>query len=191
MSDTPAGVDPDDSESPVIVSRAQAASDLLPLVYQQLRQLAQVRLSQERPDHTLQATALVNEAYVRLAGDGSGPAKFANQAHFYTAAAEAMRRILVEHARARASLKRGGGRRKLNISSVLDLAEIPDSDDVLALDEALSRLEGETPEAAAVVRLRFFAGLSVVETATTLGVAARTVDRDWAYARAWLYQQLQ
>jgi RNA polymerase sigma factor (TIGR02999 family) len=148
-------------------------------------------MGQEQTDHTLQATALVHEVYARLAGAAGRPAMFANAAHFYAAAAEAMRRILIDHARARDSDKRGGRRVKFNLSSVLDLAAAPESDDILALDEALLRLEQETPEAAAVVRMRFYAGLSVDETAEALGVAPRTVDRDWAYARAWLFRELR
>jgi RNA polymerase sigma factor (TIGR02999 family) len=129
--------------------------------------------------------------YVRLAGSAGRPALFDNAAHFYVAAAEAMRRILIDHARARGTDKRGGQKVRLNLSSVLDLAAAPESEEIVALDEALSRLEQQTPEAAAVVRLRFYAGLSVDETAEAMGIAPRTVDREWAYARAWLFRELR
>ena len=164
-----------------------AAGDLLPLVYDQLRALAQQRLIQERPGHTLQATALVHEAYLKLVGPRDIP--WAGQAHFYAAAAEAMRRILVDHARRRNREKRGGkgGRVHLN---VLDLANAENSEEILALDEALCRLEQQEPEVGKIVRLRFFAGLSVDQTAESLGVSPRTVDRRWKFARAWLFREL-
>lgn len=164
-----------------------AASELLPLVYDQLRALAQQRMMQERPGHTLQATALVHEAFLKLVGPREIP--WAGQAHFYVAAAEAMRRILVDHARSRNREKRGGtgGRILLN---VLDLAKAENSEEILALDEALCRLEQQEPEVGEVVRLRFFAGLSVDQTAESLGVSPRTVDRRWRFARAWLFREL-
>ena len=163
-------------------------TDLLPLVYDELRAIARQRMAQENPGHTLQTTALVHEAYVRLAGGGD--ARFANRAHFFHAAAEAMRRILTEHARRRGSMKRGGGQR-LAPSNVLDLAAAPDSEQILALDDAIRRLEQEMPQAAAVVRLRFYAGLSVDDAAEALGIAPRTVNREWTYARAWLFRCLE
>ncbi len=169
----------------------QAAQDLLPLVYDQLRRLARQRMAQERVGHTLQATALVHEAFARLSGPGgAGGARFANVAHFYHAAAEAMRRILIEHARSRGAEKRGGAVRRVSFTTVLDLAAAPDPAEILAFDEAILRLEQETPDAAEVVRLRFYAGLSVEETAAALGVSPRTVNREWQYARAWLYRVL-
>lgn len=161
---------------------------LLPAVYEQLRAAAQGILAGERPGHTLQATALVHEAYLRLVGDRRIP--WASQAHFYTAAAEAMRRVLLDHARARARRKRGGGRAAGDVSTLADLAEA-EPGEVLRFDGAIGRLEQEAPEAAAVVRLRFFAGLSVDEAAAALGVSPATVDRRWAAARAWLYQHLE
>lgn len=164
------------------------AGELLEQVYEQLRGLAQLRLSQERPGHTLQATALVHEVYLRLAR--GNPGAFASRGQFFHAAAEAMRRILIEHARARGRQKRGGGAARLPLSNVLDLAQASDPSEILALDDAICRLEEQMPEAAAVVRLRFFAGLSVQETAEALGVSPRTVDREWTYARAWLFRQL-
>ena len=163
---------------------AQRVECLLPLVYDQLRAVAQRALAAERPDHTLDATALVHEAYLKLVGEREIP--WASRAHFYVAAAEAMRRILLDHARARGRVKRGGGRARLTLSDVTDLATKPD--EIVRFDDAFRRLERESPEAAAIVRLRFFAGLSTEQTAEALGVSTSTVDRRWAFARAWLYQ---
>ena len=177
--------------APPTPSAPRPAHDLLPLVYDQLRNLARQRMAQERTGHTLQATALVHEAFARLVGPGGGAdARFANVAHFYHAAAEAMRRILIEHARGRGAEKRGGSVRRVSFTTVLDLAAAPDPDEILAFDDAIVRLEQETPEAARVVRLRFYAGLSVEETAAALGVSPRTVNREWQYARAWLFRVL-
>jgi RNA polymerase sigma factor (TIGR02999 family) len=162
-------------------------ADLLPLVYQSLKELARQRMAMERPGHTLQATALVHEAYLRVAG--ARGVRWAGRAQFYHAAAQAMRRILVEHARARGRIKRGSGARRVPIN-LLDLAEEGDREEILALDEAIRRLEEHTPEIAAVVRLRFFAGLTVSETADALSMGRRSVDRAWAYARVWLYREL-
>jgi RNA polymerase sigma factor (TIGR02999 family) len=164
----------------------QAASDLLPMVYEELRKLARRRLDDERSGHTLQATALVHEAYLRLA-DSEG---FANRAHFFKAAADVMRHILIEHARRRGRAKRGGQAKRLPLN-VLDLAKMPDSDEILALDEAIERLNEQAPLAASIVRLRFYAGLTIDETAETLEISARTVDREWTFARAWLFQMLE
>ncbi|MFI5380373.1 MAG: ECF-type sigma factor [Tepidisphaerales bacterium] len=161
---------------------------LLPLVYEELRKLANQRMAQERGDHTLQATALVHEAYVRLVGDDA--CGWANRAHFFAAAAEAMRRILIEHARAKDGPRRGGGLRKLPLD-VVDLATAEDPEEIMALDDAISRLEKQDADAARVVRLRFYAGLSVDETAETLGISPRTVKREWAFARAFLFRHLQ
>ena len=174
---------------------ARAAEQLLPLVYAELRALAHARMSHERKDHTLQATALVHEAYLRLVHDpGVG---WDSRGHFFAAAAEAMRRILIEHARARARAKRGGDNEgrpakklSLTLGGVADLTASDDPELVFALDEAMQRLEAHDARMAQVVRLRFYAGLSVEETAAVLGVAPRTVKRDWAFARAWLYEAL-
>ena len=166
----------------------QAAEALLPLVYQQLRDLARHRMAQERGNHTLQPTALVHEAYLRLVGNQELP--WANRTHFFHAAAEAMRRILIEHARARGREKRGGGKNHVPLD-VVDLAAAGNSEEIVALDEAFRRLELQEPGIAAVVRLRFYAGLSVQETAQALGSSASTVNRDWAYARAWLWRELK
>ena len=170
----------------------RSADDLLPLLYEQLRAIAQQRMAGERANHTLQATALVNEAYVRLAGTSGREVAWANRAHFYAAAAEAMRRILIEHARARGAVKRGG-RAKYTITDlghVADLALEKNPEEIMALDQAILRLEGEDARAADVVRLRFFAGLSIEHTALAMGVSERTVKRDWEFARAWLFRTL-
>lgn len=166
----------------------RAADKLLPLVYEQLRAIAGQRMAQERAGHTLQATALVHEAYLRLVGGQQVP--WMNRAHFYLAAAEAMRRILIEHARKRGRLKRGGDRRRVPVS-VADLAAEQDSEEILAVDEAVRRLEETDAQAGKVVRLRFFAGLSVDETARALDLSPRTIAREWAYARAWLHDALK
>jgi RNA polymerase sigma factor (TIGR02999 family) len=163
------------------------AGDLLPLVYQSLKELARQRMAMERPGHTLQATALVHEVYLRLTAAKNF--RFAGRAQFYHAAAEAMRRILIDHARARGRAKRGAGARRMPIN-LLDLAEKADRDQILALDDAIRRLETHTPQIAAVVRLRFFAGLTVEETAEALAIGRRSVDRAWAYARVWLGREL-
>lgn len=165
---------------------AQAAERLLPLVYEELHAAAARAMARERKGHTLGATALVHEAYLKLVGPRD--VAFADRAHFHAAAAQAMRRILVDHARARAS--RGGVPIRLHeIGDVADLATA-DSGEILAVDEELARLEAEDPEAAEVVRLRFFAGLSVEDTARTLGLSPRTAARLWTYARAVLFQRL-
>lgn len=172
--------------------RPTAAAELLPLVYEQLRHIAGRRMSGERTDHTLQATALVHEVYLRLIGDRD--LAWAGRAQFFAAAAEAMRRILIEHARSRGRLKRGGdgggrGPRRQPIN-VLDLAAASEdnADEILMLEEALCRLEREDPDAARVVQLRFFAGLSIDDTASALGISPSSVDREWAYARARLFR---
>ncbi len=175
----------------------QSAEALLPLVYDQLRKVAQERMNHERRDHTLVATALVHEAYARLVGSPGNPEAsldWANRAHFFHAAAEAMRRILIEHARSRGRLKRGGDgaapakRVPLNI---VDLAQVEDSGEIVAVDDAIRRLESADPTAGAVVRLRFYAGLSVEDTARALAISERTVMREWAYAKAVLFRELE
>ena len=157
-------------------------------MYDQLRELARQRMAGERDGHTLQATALVHEVYLRLAG-GAGAA-WSSRTQFFFAAAEAMRRILIDHARARGQLKRGGGRRRVPLN-VLDLAADEQIPEILALDEAILRLEQDAPGVAAVVRLRFYAGLSIDETAQTLGISRSTVKREWTYARARLFSELR
>jgi RNA polymerase sigma factor (TIGR02999 family) len=162
----------------------KAASDLLPLVYDELRQLAFQRMARERPDHTLDATALVHEAYLRLAGGQS----FANRGHFFAAAAEAMRRILVDRARVHAAQKRGGKRQRMPLADLSHIQDTPDG--MLAVDEALGRLEQEDQKKAEIVKLRFFAGLTMPEIALALGISLATTERSWSYARAWLFAEL-
>ena len=165
-----------------------AADELLPLVYDELRKLAAARLANEPPGQTLQATALVHEAYLRLVGDDPGRA-FDSRGHFFAAAAEAMRRILVDRARDRRRQKRGGDHRRVRIDLEAILIE-PPGDDLLALDEALKSLAREDPVGAELVGLRAFAGLTLAEAAEVLGIGRRTADRYWAYARAWLCDAL-
>jgi RNA polymerase sigma factor (TIGR02999 family) len=167
----------------------QAANQLLPLVYDELRRLAAARLAGERPGHTLQATALVHEAYLRLVGAGGEPA-WEDRRHFFAAAAEAMRHILIDHARRRQRVKRGGGQRRVALEAV-ECPAPARGEDLLALDEALDGLAREAPRKAELVKLRFFAGLSVEEAADCLGISRATADRDWAYARAWLYDRVR
>jgi RNA polymerase sigma factor (TIGR02999 family) len=166
-----------------------AASQLLPLVYDELRKLAAHHLAHQTPGQTLQPTALVHEAYLRLVGDPEGE-HWDSRGHFFAAAAEAMRRILVENARRKGSQKRGGDRARADFD-VGELAAPELHEDLLALDEALDRLAEADPEAARLVQLRYFAGLTLAEAAQVLGVSARTADRLWAYARAWLHQALE
>jgi RNA polymerase sigma factor (TIGR02999 family) len=166
----------------------ERAARLFPLVYKQLRAAAQVHMGSERRDHTLQATALVHEAYLKLSGDRKIPWK--NRAHFYAAAAEAMRQILLDHARSKGRKKRGGQLEKLPLG-VMDLAATESGDHILELDEALTRLQAENPLNAEIVRLRFYAGLSLDDTADALGIPRRTLDRRWSYLRAWMFRELQ
>jgi RNA polymerase sigma factor (TIGR02999 family) len=163
----------------------RASEELLPLVYGELRRLAAARMAQEAPGQTLQATALVHEAWLRMVGDGDRT--WQNRAHFFGAAAEAMRRILVENARRKSRLKRGGGQLRLDIDG-LDLAATSPDEKVLLMDEALEQLRAEDPEKARIVVLKFFGGLTNQEVAENLGVTERTVERQWAYAKAWLFQ---
>ena len=165
----------------------QSTDRLLELVYDQLRRVAQRRMQDERPGHSLEATALVHEAYLRLVRNPEPD--WSSRAQFYVAAARAMERILVEHARGRKRLKRGGDRRPV-ASDVLDLASDENLEDVVALKDAIDRLEAEDPRAATVTRLRFYAGLTVGETAAAMEVSERTVMREWSYARAWLRDAL-
>jgi RNA polymerase sigma factor (TIGR02999 family) len=160
---------------------------LLPLVYQRLRVIASRRMAGERKGHTLQTTALVNEAYLRLLGHDNHA--WSSKAHFYAAAAESMRRILIDHARKRGSAKRGGGKARLPLH-VVDLVVEDDVDQILSLDEAVLRLEELDPRMAQLVKLRFYAGLSEKDTAQALGVTPRTVRREWGLARAFLHRQL-
>ena len=161
-----------------------SAEHLLPLVYEELRKLASVRMADEAAGHTLQPTALVHEVWMRLAGKD-----FANRAHFFAAAAAEMRRILIDRARRKAAGKRGGAWQRIDLESV-DLAADAESETLLMVNEAIVKLEMEDPEAASVVNLRFFGGLTLEETGRVLGFTERTAKRHWAYARAWLYAEL-
>jgi RNA polymerase sigma factor (TIGR02999 family) len=166
-----------------------AAEQLLPLVYEELRKLAAQRLAQEKPGQTLQATALVHEAYLRLV-DTATVQRWNSRGHFFAAAAEAMRRILLNQARDKKRQKRGGGWQRLDLEA-LAVVDNASDDELIALDEALERLAQENPTCAELVKLRFFTGLTLAETAAALGLATRTADRHWAYARAWLYEALR
>jgi RNA polymerase sigma factor (TIGR02999 family) len=165
-----------------------AAEKLLPLIYDELRRLAAQRVAQERPGQTLQATALVHEAYLRLVEGQQGP-HFNGRGHFFAAAAEAMRRILIEQARHKATDKAGGKHRRIDLAEIEPTIPGPQLD-LLALNEALERLEATDPRAAAVVKLRFFAGLTMPQAATALDVSLATAENDWAYARCCLRLQL-
>jgi RNA polymerase sigma factor (TIGR02999 family) len=162
-----------------------AAGELLPLVYDELRKLAADKMARERPDQTLQATALVHEAYVRLV-DVNQAQHWNSRGHFFAAAAEAMRRILVENARRKRSLKRGGAGRRVDLEEAVTYASEP-ADELLALNEALDGLAREDPKKSELVKLRYFTGLSVQEAADVLGISRATADRYWAYAKVWLY----
>jgi len=166
----------------------RAAEQLLPLNYDELRRLAARNLAQERPGQTLSATALVHEAYIRLVGDATHD--WDSRGHFFTAAAEAMRRILVENARRKKRLKHGGGRERVSLDGVA-VPALRQSDDLLALNEALAQLAEEDATKARLVELRFFAGLSIQDAARCLGISRATADRYWAYARAWLYEKIR
>jgi len=168
-------------------ARESAAAELLPAVYEELRRLASCMMARKPPGQTLQATALVHEAFLRLSR--SENQLWDSPGHFYSAAAEAMRRILIEEARRKGSLRRGGGRLRLSLDEVQLASDTP-ADSLLAIDEALEKLAAEDPGKAELVKLRFFGGLSVVEAGKHLGISERTVKRHWAFARAWLYQEL-
>jgi RNA polymerase sigma factor (TIGR02999 family) len=183
---------PNDTKTSVVLQAAQAgdrqaAADLLPLVYDELRKLAAYKLAHQKPGHTLTPTALVNEAYVRIAGDSN--VTWEGRQHFFFASARAMRDILVEQARRKAGPKLGGGRRRQDLDEACAVVQ-PPSDDVLAVHEALEELEARDPLKAQIILLRYFAGLSLNETAAILGLAERTLDRQWRYIRAWLMKRL-
>ena len=186
-------MDPNSAELTRILSAAQAgqsqaADELLPLVYEELRRLAAARMAHEASGHTLQATALVHEAWVRLTG-GSDQ-RWENRAHFFAAASEAMRRILIENARRKARLKHGGNLVRLQIEA-LDLMASSSDEMILLVDEALERFQVEDPEKGKIVVMKFFGGLTNQEVAETLGVTERTVERQWAYAKAWLFRDIR
>lgn len=164
---------------------AKAAEELLPLIYAELRRLAAAKMAREQPGHTLQATALVHEAWLRL-----GNGVFANRSHFFAAASEAMRRILVERARRKHREKRGGGAEHVDVAELEIAAPPGNEEESLAVHEALDRLAAHDPRKAEVVKLRYFVGFSFEETAEVLGVSVITAKREWAYARAWLHQEI-
>lgn len=169
----------------------QAAEKLLPIIYDELRKLAAVKLSQERPGQTLQATALVHEAYLRLLGPEGDSLSWTNRGHFFAAAAEAMRRILIDNARRKVTVKHGGGHNRVDLPS--ELADVPDTgtdDDLIALDEALTLLEQQDSFKARLVELRYFGGLTGDQAAEALGISPKTADRHWAFARAWLRREM-
>jgi RNA polymerase sigma factor (TIGR02999 family) len=166
---------------------AAAGDEVLPLVYRELRAIARARFRQESPGHTLQPTALVHETFLKL--QGQGRVHWQSRGHFLSVAAHLMRRILIDHARERGAAKRGGGRQRVTLGDVA--LEIDGEVDVLALDAALERLAAEDPRSARIVELRFFAGMTVAETAAALGVSEPTIKRDWAFARAWLAEELR
>jgi len=178
----------------LILNRAQqggrnAASELLPLVYDELRKLAAARMAHEAAGHTLQPTALVHEAWLRLTGNDANT-DFANRAHFFAAAADAMRRILVDCARRKSAVKRGAGWKRINLDNV-EIAADANDDLLLVVNESLDKLAREEPEVAEVVKLRFFAGLTLEEAGQVLGLTKRKAKRHWAFARAWLYDAMK
>jgi len=165
-----------------------AAEELLPLVYEELRRLAAVRMANEKPGQTLQATSLVHEAWLRIAGEGNR--HFANRRHFFSAAATAMQQILIDNARRKQRLRHGGGQPSQELDESRVATCVP-SDELLAVDDALARLALEDPQAAEVVKMRYFVGMTIPEIAAALDLAPRTVDRHWAYARAWLKREIR
>ena len=182
------------SAATVILNRAQqgdpkAAGELLPLVYDELRRVAAARMAESTPGHTLQPTALVHEAWLRLVGQDS-EAQFQDRTHFFAAAAEAMRHILIDHARRKQALRHGGGQQRVDVDDLQIAAPAPD-DELLAVDEALDRFAALDPMGAQLIKLRFFVGLPNVEAARLLGIPERTAKRTWAYARAWLHEELK
>lgn len=192
-------MDPSAGEDAILLMNAAAGGDraaadrLLPMVYAQLRKAAQAQMVGERPGHTLSATAVVHEAYLKLIGPRE--VAWSGRAQFYAAAAEAMRQVLLDHARARGRLKRGGegGRpaRRTDFESVAALVALDEPEEIVSFDAAICRLEQQSADAARVVRLRFFAGLSVEQTAQAMGVSERTVNRLWTFARAWLHRAIR
>jgi RNA polymerase sigma factor (TIGR02999 family) len=165
----------------------RAADELLPIVYEELRRLAAQKMSKEQPGQTLQATALVHEAYIRLIG--SDDRDWSGKTHFFAAAAEAMRRILIDSARRKQRLKRGGARQRINLENA-DIVTEGTSDDIVALDEALAKLAQEDPVKADLVKLRYFAGLTIEQSARILNISRATADRYWSYSRAWLFEEI-
>jgi RNA polymerase sigma factor (TIGR02999 family) len=172
----------------IALSEERATEQLLTLVYDELRQIAAARMAREQAGQTLQPTALVHEAWLRLVGDGDRT--WQNRAHFFSAASEAMRRILIESARRKSSLKRGGGLLRLDIDD-LDLTAATQDDKMLIINDALEKLQAEDPEKARIVVMKYFGGFTNQEVAENLGVTERTVERRWAFAKAWLFDKIQ
>lgn len=170
------------------IDEPQAAEEFLPLVYEELRRLAAHRMAAQPTDHTLQATALVHEAYLRLVGHGDH--RWQNRRHFFAAAAETMRHILVDRARRKAAVRHGGGQARLNLDEILVAAEV-DDDAIMQVNDALEKLALHDTTAAELVKLRFFAGLTLAQAGEVLGFSERSAKRTWSYARAWLYQEIQ
>ena len=166
----------------------QAADELLPLVYGELRKLAAAKMANESPNQTLQPTALVHEAWLRLVGDENP--QFANRAHFFSAAAEAMRRILIDKARRKKAIRHGGDQQRVEINSV-DVAALADDEELLAVNEALDKLAAQNKAEAELVKLRYFVGMTLEEAAQVLNISARTADNYWAHARAWLFREIK
>ncbi|MBS0198628.1 MAG: sigma-70 family RNA polymerase sigma factor [Planctomycetes bacterium] len=164
-------------------------NSLMEAVYEQLRAVAETRMQEERADHTLQATAIVNEAYLRLKQNGK--AHWSGPAEFYAAAAETMRRVLIDHANAHKAAKRGGDRKRVDLTDVVDLAQFGSADDILSIDDAVSRIEAVDAQVGFTIRLRFYAGLTTEQIAAVTGVPYATVRRDWEFARAWLFKELR
>jgi RNA polymerase sigma factor (TIGR02999 family) len=167
----------------------KAADELLPLVYEELRKLAAAKMAREAPNQTLQPTALVHEAWLRLIGNDNP--QFANRAHFFAAAAEAMRRILIEKARRKRAVRHGGGQQRLDMEGVLEVALPIDDEELLAINDALDKLSALHAVQAEVVKLRYFVGMTNVEAAQALGLSERTVKNYWTHARAWLFREMQ
>jgi RNA polymerase sigma factor (TIGR02999 family) len=167
---------------------AGASETLLPLVYEDLRRLAAARMAQEAAGHTLQPTALVHEAWLRLVGNDNP--QFANRAHFFSAAAEAMRRILIDKARRKKAIRHGGDQQRVDIESV-EIAALADDEELLAVNEALDKLAAQNQVEAELVKLRYFVGMTLEEAAEVLGISARTADNYWAHARAWLFREIK
>jgi len=183
------------SDATLLLTRIQngesaAAAELLPLVYRELRQLAAARMSREQPGQTLQPTALVHEAWLRLV-DANGQARFENRAHFFAAAAEAMRRILIERARRKLAVRHGGGQAHLDVDEIEIAAPVQNDDELLAVHEALEKFATEDREKAEFVKLRYFVGLTLEQAAEVLGISESTAKRWWTYARAWLHEEIQ
>ena len=167
-----------------------AADELLPLVYTELRRLAAAKMAREQPGHTLQPTALVHEAWMRLV-DAEGQARFENRAHFFSAAAEAMRRILIERARRKLAARHGGGQECLDVDEIEIAAPVEKDDELLAIHDALEKFATEDPEKAELVKLRYFVGLTIEDAAQLLGISKATAKRWWTYARAWLHHEIK